>query len=313
MPRFSVIIPNYNHAAWLEERIESVLNQTFTDFELILLDDCSTDNSREIIEKYRQHPKVSHISYAEQNSGSPFRQWQKGLSLAGGDWIWIAESDDRSEPVFLATAAAAITANPATGLFYSDAWLEENKGADRLAIRFSAEKNAYFSTQKWSTAYTNDGKQEIAECLGLRCTINNASSAVIRKDLLKEVAEQAATFNFHGDWFCYLAVLARSGVVYDPSPLNHCRIHSSGIQSRLPEDGRHRAECFQVLDFQYRNAEIRPTKQRIASFARLNLDIGLLSGRKEWRSYFRINKKLAWKVLLAIIRKRLTKSPGNKP
>lgn len=309
MPRFSVIIPNYNHAAWLEERIESVLKQTFTDFELILLDDGSTDNSRDIIEKYRQHPKVSHISYSEKNSGSPFRQWQKGLSLAGGEWIWIAESDDRGEPGFLETAEKAITAHPGIGLFYSNAWREEDLAT---GVTFAPEKNSYFATEKWSVPYINDGKQEIAECLGLRCTINNASSVVFRKDLLQEFFWQAATFNFHGDWFCYLAVLTVAGVAYDPAPLNHCRIHSSGIQTRLPEDGRHRTECFRILDFQYSNPEIRPSKERIASFARLNLDTGFLSGRKEWRSYFRINKKLAWKVLLAIIRKRLTKSPGRK-
>ena len=57
MIQISVIIPNYNHAVFLKERIESVLNQTYTNFELIILDDCSTDNSRDIIEFYRQHHK----------------------------------------------------------------------------------------------------------------------------------------------------------------------------------------------------------------------------------------------------------------
>ena len=50
-PSVSVIIPNYNHALFLQQRIESVLNQTDQDFELIILDDCSTDYSREIIEQ----------------------------------------------------------------------------------------------------------------------------------------------------------------------------------------------------------------------------------------------------------------------
>ena len=58
MPFISIIIPNYNHAPYLTERIESVLNQTYQNFEVIILDDCSTDNSREIIEKYANNPKV---------------------------------------------------------------------------------------------------------------------------------------------------------------------------------------------------------------------------------------------------------------
>lgn len=79
MPTVSVIVPNYCHAPYLEQRIESILQQTFQDFELILLDDCSTDGSREILERYRNHPKVSGIFYNERNSGSPFKQWKKGL------------------------------------------------------------------------------------------------------------------------------------------------------------------------------------------------------------------------------------------
>src|ERR1700752_3159230 len=77
-PKVSVIIPNYNHATFLIERIDSILCQTFQDFELIILDDCSNDNSRSIIEKYHGHEKISHIIYNPTNSGSPFMQWQKG-------------------------------------------------------------------------------------------------------------------------------------------------------------------------------------------------------------------------------------------
>ena len=83
----SVIIPNYNHAPFLKERIDSVLQQTYTDFEVIILDDCSTDNSKEIIETYRMHPKVVHIEYNVVNSGSTFKQWKKGIDLTKGEWI----------------------------------------------------------------------------------------------------------------------------------------------------------------------------------------------------------------------------------
>ncbi len=81
----SVIIPNYNHAFYLEQRIESILSQNFKDFEVIILDDKSTDNSKEIIEKYRNHPPhISTIIYNEANSGSTFIQWNKGVSLSKG-------------------------------------------------------------------------------------------------------------------------------------------------------------------------------------------------------------------------------------
>ena len=91
MPKVSVIIPNYNHAQFLEQRVESVLNQTFQDFEIIFLDDASTDNSKEVFSKYSNHPKISHVIFNETNSGSPFKQWNKGFGLSTGEYIWIAE------------------------------------------------------------------------------------------------------------------------------------------------------------------------------------------------------------------------------
>ena len=101
----SVIVPNYNHSRFLDQRIQSILNQTYKNFELIILDDCSPDNgaSKSVIEKYRDNPHVSHIVYNESNSGSTFKQWDKGINLSKGDLVWIAESDDYCEPTFLET------------------------------------------------------------------------------------------------------------------------------------------------------------------------------------------------------------------
>lgn len=120
MPAFSIILPNYNHAAFLFERIESILQQSYQDFEIIILDDKSTDNSREIIERYRSHPKISRIIYSDSNGGSPFLQWKKGIELATADWIWIAETDDIADPSFLAEAANIIQNQPGISCYYTD-------------------------------------------------------------------------------------------------------------------------------------------------------------------------------------------------
>ncbi|MBL0334186.1 MAG: glycosyltransferase family 2 protein [Chitinophagaceae bacterium] len=117
MPLVSVIIPNYNHAHCLEARIESVLAQSFSDFEMILLDDASADNSVAIIEKYRSHPKTTQVLLNSINTGSPFAQWQKGLASARGKWIWIAESDDIADPSFLETALGKLDQQPDASFF----------------------------------------------------------------------------------------------------------------------------------------------------------------------------------------------------
>ena len=106
----SVIIPNYCHSKYLDERINSVLSQSYQNFEIIILDDCSPDGgaSRRVIEKYRSNPHVSHILYNDENSGSTFVQWNKGFSLAKGDYIWIAESDDSCDDRLLEALVALL-------------------------------------------------------------------------------------------------------------------------------------------------------------------------------------------------------------
>ncbi len=103
-PKISAIVPNYNHGKYLRERLDSILNQTYDNFELLLLDDCSSDDSRTIIEEYqKRHPAKIKVFLNQENSGSVFKQWGKGLSHAEGNLIWICESDDSCEPDFLET------------------------------------------------------------------------------------------------------------------------------------------------------------------------------------------------------------------
>ena len=81
-PLVSVIIPNYNHARYLKQRLDSVFNQTYQNFEVIFLDDCSTDNSLEIIEQYKDNPHLKQVVVNETNSESLYVQWRKGLGHA---------------------------------------------------------------------------------------------------------------------------------------------------------------------------------------------------------------------------------------
>ena len=109
-PTVSVILPNYNHAPFLKERIDSILAQTYQDFELILLDDCSTDNSVALLQTYADNPHVSALVCNEANTGNTFLQWDKGIRLARGRYIWIAESDDVAHPQFLEATVSALDA-----------------------------------------------------------------------------------------------------------------------------------------------------------------------------------------------------------
>src|ERR1051325_1162883 len=117
VPKVSVVIPNYRHARFLPRRLDSVLSQTFQDWELIILDDASTDDSVAIISRYLGHPRV-RFDKNRVNSGDPFVQWKKGIALARGEYIWFAESDDYAAPTFLERLVNLATAHPTAGLVY---------------------------------------------------------------------------------------------------------------------------------------------------------------------------------------------------
>ena len=84
VPLVSVIVPNYNYSRYLNSRIDSILAQTFSDYELILLDDASTDDSAQVLEQYGGNEHVTHLIVNEKNSGSPFVQWKRGMENISG-------------------------------------------------------------------------------------------------------------------------------------------------------------------------------------------------------------------------------------
>lgn len=214
----SVIIPNYNHSKYLKKRINSVLEQTYQDFELIILDDCSTDNSREIIEQYRNHPKISHIIFNKMNSGTPFLQWQKGFGLACGRYIWIAESDDYASPNFLKQLLPLFNNN--IGVVYADSNIidVENIIHEDYYKQF---RNSVFKTIKWNNDYVKNGVEEIKENLFFECTINNTSAMVFKKDLLSEIDFDFLTkFKYCGDWFFFISLLKHCDIAYNKNSLS---------------------------------------------------------------------------------------------
>lgn len=309
MPLFSVIIPNYNHSKFLEQRIESVLQQSFQDFEVIILDDCSTDNSRDIIERYRKHAKVSTIVYNQTNSGSPFKQWAKGIGLAKGEWVWIAESDDEADKEFLQTAAIAINGHPSAGLFYCDAIIDN--GNARLE-KFSQQKNVQFKTDKWGYDHFEDGKEAINHHLKYYCTVNNASSAVFKKSLV-DVNNEAFKMHYHGDWLFYLAVLSKTDLYYSSKPLNIYREHSQSHIKNAHNTTKRKTDYFRVLNFLESNEFVTGKKQLRIHFIQNYLGGGLLTDvftfKTALHKFFSINKKLTLEVFKTILQLRLT---GNK-
>ena len=94
-PAISVIIPLYNAENYIAECLESILNQTFLDFEVIVVDDCSTDNSRAVVESYLEKFKGRlKIFSTEKNSGSGALPRNKGMLFSHGEYVFFMDADD---------------------------------------------------------------------------------------------------------------------------------------------------------------------------------------------------------------------------
>jgi glycosyltransferase involved in cell wall biosynthesis len=219
----SVIVPNYNHAGFLPLRMQSILDQKFQDFEIIILDDCSTDNSREVLEQYRNHPKVSHLIYNTVNSGVPFKQWAKGIALAKGKYIWIAESDDYASDTFLHKLTSLAQQNANAGIIFSNSnWVNDSGELGK-------------SLSLYSQSFTHQGSEEL-KILFKYNTIQNASAALIRLDLAKSCLTGIENFRSCGDWLFYIRILQHSDLVYTAEKLNNFRWYHNNTSSAAQQN-----------------------------------------------------------------------------
>lgn len=225
----SVIIPNYNHALYLKERIDSVLNQTYCDFEVIIMDDCSTDNSRDIIEQYRGHEKVRLIAYNETNSGSTFAQWNKGVSLAKGDLIWIAESDDTCSMDLLKELVSKFMGDTSLVLAYCQSNRMNSEGL--ITGTWLNHTKLLENSDIFSGDFEMSGREYIEQFLIYRNTIPNASAVVFKKDSFLKIDGADETIKYCSDWFTWIKVLLEGKISYSHKCLNNFRYHNKSVIS----------------------------------------------------------------------------------
>jgi glycosyltransferase involved in cell wall biosynthesis len=240
-PKVSVIIPNYNHAEYLEQRIETVMNQRFQDIEVLLLDDASTDNSRALINRLlKRYPQITFYP-AETNSGSPFAQWNKGAKLAKGTYLWIAESDDYAEPELLENLVAQMEQDEQISISYVQSILvnEEGKHLNNY------EKNLKFiyKSDAWQHPFVKEGASACRDWLIKHNPIPNASGALLKKSTFLEVGGADPSMRLNGDWFLYAKMLRNSKLSFSPEPLNYFRVHKKTQRQRA----RATADVYQEL------------------------------------------------------------------
>ena len=227
-PAISVVVPCFNHAEFLPKRLDSIVNQTFRDIEVILLDDASSDGTLEILKDYSAHYGFK-LASNENNSGNPFVQWAKGIELATSNLIWIAEDDDYCEPEFLEYLLPA----------FEDSAVKMVYCASNVVDEFDQVGQGYedylkpISSQKWNEDYKVLGAKEVLQALSIKNTIPNVSAVLFKKPKVERFKESLLEYKFAGDWFFYLNLIKWGYVAYINKPLNYHRRHSSSVMSSV--------------------------------------------------------------------------------
>lgn len=233
--KVSVVIPNYNYANYIEKRMDSILNQTYPIYELIILDDCSTDNSCEIIEnkikKIRIEKPDLRVKFIKNktNSGNVFKQWKKAFEESTGDYLWIAEADDLSSVYFLNVAMQGFL-NDDVVLSYTESKGINDKGKVlNPNFRFWAD---LYHIRLWNKDFIIDGKEFLDKSLSINNSIVNASAVIFKKISkinLDKLFKETMQYKLSGDWYFYSKYLLYGSISYSVDSLNYHRVHENSV------------------------------------------------------------------------------------
>lgn len=217
-PRISVIIPTYNRQKLLARAIESVLNQTFKDFELIIVDDGSTDNTKEVVREFQK--RDSRIKYIwQENSGAPARPKNTGIKNAKGNYIAFLDDDDEwlSEKL-----------EKQLELFEG---LESDLGFVGCNILVINESNKKIWREYKIPRYSS---QIFFEELLEGNFILTSSSIMIKKEVLDKIGLFDENLKFGDDWDLWLRIAKKYKFDFAPEFLIKYYIHGGNIIPNLP-------------------------------------------------------------------------------
>lgn len=256
MPKVSVIIPAYNMARYTVETVRSVLNQTFKDYEIIVVDDGSTDNTKELLRPYIENHQITYI-YKENGGASSARN--VGFRASQGKYVAFLDCDDLWLPRKLRISVNLLDAHPEVGLVYNRALYIDKKGND-----------LWFSKDRCHSGM-------VFEKLILRDFIIN-SSPVVRRECFQKVGLFDETMFYPADWDMWLRISEYFPIKYINIPLTKYRIGDQSYFERHTELAK--TESFRVLEKVFQRKADLPKNIRSKSIANIYSDSAEVHAKK---------------------------------
>lgn len=182
-PRVSVIIPTYNRAQVIGRAIRSVFAQTFYDLEIIVVDDCSTDDIAKVVSSYFDG-RIRYIRHEHNKGGSAARN--TGIRAAAGEFVAFLDSDDEWLPTKLAKQMAVFEKSQCGLVYCGFIYIDESSG----------------KRKEWLVRLAQDCRQELL----VSNFVGTTSVAVVRKSLLKQTGGFDEQMRSCQDWDLYLSL-----------------------------------------------------------------------------------------------------------
>jgi len=236
LPRLSVIVPNYNHAAHLPVSLKALLQQSAPAHEVIAIDDGSSDNSLEVLREFERNHSNLRVYRNERNLGI-VPTLNRGVELARGQYIFPTAADDEVLPGFFEKSLLLLSEHPQAGLSctvcrwrYVESGLTWDMGAGMAA------RPTYLSPD------------ELVR-LGKRGKLFlGTTSTIMRADALRELGGFVPELRWHCDWFAAFVPAFRYGVCFVPEPLSSFNIYRESFYQSGHKGPQHRQVLLKLLE-----------------------------------------------------------------
>lgn len=241
MPKVSIVLVNYNHASYLDERITSILSQTYQDFELLIIDNGSTDESLKVIEKYQKDPRVKLQAYS--TNALPYKRWNDSIALTKGEYLMLVCADDSCHPQQLEKLVEKLDQYPLANIAYSQSLeIDEESNQLRSAQYWTAE----LDENRWSADFIDSGENE-CRYLYFKCSIINIGAILMRRSAFVEVGMFDTNMRYSSDWMLYARILANTEqVIFLSESLNYYRRNTTTF---VPNQGAFLEARVQILHY----------------------------------------------------------------
>jgi glycosyltransferase involved in cell wall biosynthesis len=286
LPSLSVVVPNYNHAKYLPSCLAAILGQSVTPLEVIVLDDASTDNSVEVIQRFAvEHPMVRLVKN-ERNLGV-MPNINKGVEMSRGEYIYVASADDEIVPGLFEKSLRLLAQHPQAAFCCAvTEWKEVASGLTWHMAAGMSDRPCFFSPD------------EMVE-LGKRGRLFIVTSSCVQKrEPLLEAGIFPPELRWHADWFAMYVTGFRHGICFVPEVLSTANILPGSFYQSGHKKGEHEQVLINLLDHlnSDKYADVAPRIRESGALAMFSMPLlRLMVRHREYRCF--INLTLLRKTL----------------